>query len=88
MIETQENTLSSKEIAAQEAHREARDRTEDLAYTLNHAIACTATDFIDPEVSRFVQNHGAKYAPGWMQPYLAKFRIGCGCAHHGHGPRS
>ncbi len=51
--------------------------SEDIAYTINHAIACTVTDFIDPFVGK------------WTQDYLGKrFSIGCGHNHaddHHHG---
>ncbi len=49
-------------------------RSEDIAYTVNHAIACTVTDFIDPFVGK------------WTQDYLGKkFSIGCGHDHaHDH----
>ncbi len=51
---------------------------ENIAYTINHALACTATDFIDPFVSTKIQK------------YLnQKVSFGCGHDHsgddHGHG---
>lgn len=65
-------------------HTNASDKTkaqhaENIAYTINHALACTATDFIDPFVSTKVQK------------YLnQKVSFGCGHDHskdgdHGHG---
>lgn len=35
----------------------ARRRAEDVAYTLNHALVCTATDFIDPYLGNCIQKH-------------------------------
>ncbi|MFO0388134.1 MAG: hypothetical protein ACK502_00220 [Alphaproteobacteria bacterium] len=47
-------------------------QSEDIAYTINHAIACTVTDFIDPFVGK------------WTQDYLGK-KISIGCGHdHAH----
>lgn len=34
---------------------EAAARAEDIAYTINHTIACTATDFIDPFIGTATQ---------------------------------
>jgi hypothetical protein len=61
-----------------EAHKTSEQRAEDVAYTINHALACTLTDFIDP------------YVGNWTQEYLGK-RISIGCGHdhsdgHVHGP--
>jgi hypothetical protein len=58
-----------------EARKTREERAEDIAYTINHALACTATDFIDP------------YVGNWTQKYLGKrFSIGCGHDHsHDHG---
>lgn len=55
------------------------ERAVDIAYTINHALACTATDLIDP------------YFGNLTQKYLGKrFSIGCGHdhskdGHHDHG---
>jgi hypothetical protein len=50
---------------------DAQQKAEDVAYTINHAIACTVTDFIDPFVGK------------WTQDYLGKkISIGCGHDHH------
>lgn len=76
------HTHPDRDAYKTEAEKSAEHRAEDLAYTLNHAIACTVTDFIDPYVNQFIQNKGADYAPNWLKPYLAKVHIGCG---HDHG---
>ena len=59
------------------ADKSAAQNAENIAYTVNHALACTATDFIDPFVSTQIQK------------YLnQKVSIGCGHDHsdgHGHG---
>ncbi len=50
-----------------------KQRTEDVAYTINHAVACTATDVVDP----FIGNA--------TQKYLGKrISIGCGHDHSSH----
>lgn len=50
-------------------------RSEDIAYTINHALACTATDFIDPYFGNLTQKHLG-----------TRFSIGCGHEHkHEHG---
>ena len=46
---------------------------EDIAYTINHALACTATDFIDPYFGNLTQKHLGK-----------RFSVGCGHPHHHH----
>jgi len=51
-----------------EAHKTKEERAEDIAYTINHALACTVTDFIDPFVGNLTQK------------YLGK-RISIGCGH-------
>ena len=38
-----------------EASKTREQRGEDIAYTINHALACTATDFIDPYVGNLTQ---------------------------------
>ena len=72
---TSKNTESAKDY---EARKTSEQRAEDVAYTINHAFACTLTDFIDP------------YVGNWTQEYLGK-RISIGCGHdhsdgHVHGP--
>lgn len=62
-----------------EKKKNEAQRAVDIAYTINHALACTATDFIDP------------YFGNLTQKYLGKrFSIGCGHDHskdnhHDHG---
>lgn len=58
------------------------ERLEAFAYTLNHAIVCTATDWIDIPVSLYIQNNLAKDAPQFLKPFLKNFHIGCGHHHH------
>jgi len=43
----------SSDLSASQA--EAHARAEDIAYTINHTIACTATDFIDPFIGTATQ---------------------------------
>ena len=54
-------------------HIKASDKSsaqhaENIAYTINHALACTATDFIDPWIGRMTQK------------YLRQ-RVSIGCGH-------
>lgn len=50
------------------------ERAEDVAYTINHALACTATDFIDPYFGKLTQD--------WLG---SRYSIGCGHDHsHDH----
>jgi len=50
-----EKEHNSPEI--KEALKTEKEKAADVAYTLNHTIICTATDFIDPFVGNFVQKH-------------------------------
>lgn len=38
-----------------EKRKSAEQRAEDIAYTINHSLACTATDFINPIVNTFTE---------------------------------
>ena len=61
--------------ATQESAKTELARMEDVAYTINHALACTATDFIDPFVGNATQQ--------WLG---RRFSVGCGHDHgHFHG---
>ncbi len=40
-----------------EAAKTPQEKAADIAYTLNHTIVCTATDFIDPFIGDFIQKH-------------------------------
>jgi hypothetical protein len=56
-----------------EADKSRVQKAEDYAYTINHALACTATDLIDPYVGKVTQK------------YLSR-RISVGCGDdHGSG---
>ena len=55
-------------VPQDEASKTPRDKAEDYAYTINHALACTATDLIDPYVGK------------WTQKYLNR-RVSIGCGH-------
>ncbi len=63
-----------------ESDKTTEDRAEDIAYTINHALACTATDALEP------------YVDNWFQKKLGfRFPLGCGHDHgeehkHKHGP--
>jgi hypothetical protein len=45
-------TLSPKE---REAQKTKEERAEDIAYTINHSLACTATDFINPVIATLTE---------------------------------
>lgn len=62
---------SRMDAGSAEAAKSDLERMEDIAYTVNHAIACSATDFIDPFVGNATQK--------WLGK---RFSIGCG---HDHG---
>lgn len=40
-----------------EKEEAARQRAEDIAYTINHALVCAATDIVDPFVAAWSQKH-------------------------------
>jgi hypothetical protein len=63
--------LSAEEV---EKRKTKKQQSVDIAYTINHALACTTTDFIDP------------YFGNLTQQYLGKrFSIGCGHDHSKDG---
>ncbi len=65
-------TAPARLSAAQvEAAKTDEQRAEDVAYTINHALACTATDILDPYIGNFTQR------------WLGK-RISIGCQHPDH----
>ena len=68
---------------SREQQKTAEDRAEDLAYNINHAIASTVTDVIEPEVNKFIQNDLINYSPAWTKPYLTKMKLH---DNHGHVP--
>lgn len=43
-----------------EAAKTREQKGEDIAYTINHALACTATDFIDPYIGNWTQKKFGK----------------------------
>lgn len=55
-------------------------RIEDAAYMLNHAVACTITDVFEAEINTAFHNKFVFYLPKSIQPYLANFKVGCGCS--------
>ncbi|MDX1974194.1 MAG: hypothetical protein SFT92_00805 [Rickettsiales bacterium] len=55
---------------AREAKKTDAQRAQDTAYTINHAIACTVTDFIDPYIGNVTQTYLGK-----------RFSIGCNHDH-------
>ena len=68
-------TLQHKPLK-QDTHQplgKGAQNAENIAYTINHALACTASDAIDPWVQRETQKRFNQ-------------RIGIGCGHD-HGPR-
>lgn len=67
-----DRTLSPKQ---REAAKTDAQRAEDVAYTINHAIACTVTDLVDPIIGDLTQKHLNK-----------RYHIGCSDPTHNHGP--
>lgn len=47
-----ENSLTPAEI---ESSKTPKQKAEDIAYTLNHTLVCTTTDWIDPVFGNFIQ---------------------------------
>lgn len=76
----QHTSASENALSTAERRKRAREaeRAEDVAYTINHAFACTATDFIDPYVGHLTQK------------FLGK-EVSIGCHEHegahDHGPK-
>lgn len=58
-----------------EASKTDEERAEDVAYTINHAIACSVTDFFDPVFQKLSQD--------WIGH---RIHIGCGEDHDHHEP--
>lgn len=59
-----------------EAAKTKKERGEDIAYTLNHSLVCTATDFIDPFIGNFVQKklgNKSQLANCWSAEIIGDF---------------
>lgn len=53
-----------------------KQRAEDVAYTLNHSLVCTATDFIDPYVGNLIQKHlgnNSQLKDCWIAEFAGDF---------------
>ncbi len=48
------NNLTPAEI---ERNKTPKQKAEDVAYTINHTLVCTATDFIDPYIGNVIQKY-------------------------------
>ena len=67
--------VSGKQAKQEEQAKSTNQRAEDVAYTINHAIICTLSDFIDPVIGNYTQK-------------LLNTRLTLGHDHHhgdGHG---
>ena len=76
------STFADELQAAKEKERNktASERAEDIAYTINHSLACTATDFLNPVINTLTEGY-------------IKSVGGCGHDHskdggHHHAPAS
>ncbi|MBY0354617.1 MAG: hypothetical protein K2Q12_02680 [Rickettsiales bacterium] len=69
------DTLPQQNASEREKAKTAQQRNEDMAYTINHAIACTVTDVIDPAIGDFTQKYLGK-----------RIHVGCKNPAHQHGP--
>ncbi len=49
------DTEKQQSATQKEKAKSKKERAADIAYTTNHALVCTATDFIDPYVGNFIQ---------------------------------
>lgn len=68
-----------------EALKTKEERAEDIAYTINHALACTFTDWIDPVVGNFTQRYlGKRFSVGCGHDHSGDHGHGHSCSHHDH----
>lgn len=81
MSSFEENTkLSARE---RERRKTKEQRAEDVAYTINHALVCAATDIIDPFVAAWTQkNLGKKLHTSWCN--MTHDHGDGGTCSHGH----
>jgi len=65
-----------KSPAKLEDAKSKKQRVEDVAYTLNHSLVCTATDFIDPYVGNLIQKHlgnNSQLKDCWIAEFAGDF---------------
>jgi|GEM_PF-696791 len=72
-----ESNISRKEI---EQGKSQRQQAEDIAYTLNHSVYCTLTDFLNPPINAATDGYLSKLFPGCGHDHG-----GSGDSHHVHG---
>lgn len=68
----------NKNISPREKERAKteKERAEDISYTLNHTIVCTATDFIDPYLGNHIQKilgNKSQLANCWKAEIIGDF---------------
>ncbi|MGE0755143.1 MAG: hypothetical protein AB7L92_08305 [Alphaproteobacteria bacterium] len=80
--------------------KDASTQAEDIAYTINHAMVCAATDIIDPFVAAWSQKHVGKkihtswcnkthdhdHSHGHSHDHHHGHHHGHTCNHHDHAP--
>jgi len=76
MNEAPINVLSPEEI---ERRKTEAQRAEDIAYTINHSLYCTLTDFLNPPINAATDNWLR-----WLIPGCGHDHSTDGVHHHGH----
>lgn len=78
MIETPVNVLSPEEYERQKTKQQ---QAEDIAYTINHSLYCTLTDFLNPPINAATDGYLR-----WLIPGCGHDHSKDGGHHHEHGP--
>lgn len=69
-----------QDIREKEAQKTRDERAEDLAYTINHSLYCTLTDFINPPINAATDGYLR-----WLIPGCGHDHSHDGHGHHYHG---
>ena len=77
MIERQHHRLSPQEF---ERKKTEEQRAEDIAYTINHSLYCTLTDFLNPPINAATDGYLR-----WLIPGCGHDHSKDGGHHHEHG---
>jgi hypothetical protein len=79
MSNTPVNALSPQE---REAQKTREQQAEDIAYTINHSLYCTLTDFLNPPINAATDGYLRWLIPGCGHDHSQDG----GHHHHDHGP--
>lgn len=98
MVETETAKLPEPEPARRmsaderERHKTPQQRAEDIAYTINHSIYCTLTDFLNPPINAATDGWLRWMIPGCGHDHSkdgGHHHHHAGCSHdHSHGSYS